>query len=94
MKVEVASYFSMKSETGYDNYGLKLKFNILIIFPETFYLGPDEIDSLELMLEGRLRGLGLENPFAKKEEVRNIIEKVLSALDYEYESVFIDQSIR
>ena len=93
MKVASGNYFNLFSEAGYDNYGLKVNFDIMVIFPEYMTLDSDTIDTLELMLEGRLRGLGLENPFAKKQEVKDAVKMVLEALDYEYERIIVDQAV-
>lgn len=93
MKVATGHYFNLFSEAGYDNYGLKVSFDIMIIFPEWMELDSDIVDTLELMLEGRLRGLALEAPFAQKEAVKETIQQVLKALDYEYERIIVDQAI-
>ena len=95
MKVATGCYFNMFSEQGYDNYGLKVKFDIMIIFPESFSseLPRDVADTLDFMLEGRLRGIGLEHPFAKKDEIKEAVIKVLESLDYEYERVIVDQGV-
>lgn len=90
MKVATGHYFNLFSEAGYDNYGLKVNFDIMIIFPEWTELNKDMIDTLELMLEGRLRGLGLEDPFAKKQKVKDTVKTVLEALDYEYERIIVE----
>ena len=94
MKAATGNYFNLFSETGYDNYGLKVSFDIMIIFAECMELTPDICDTLELMLEGRLRGLALENPFAKKDEVKEAVKLVLNALDYEVERIIVDQAVR
>ncbi len=93
MRSTVGNYYNLFSEDGTDNLGLKVKFDIMIVFPESFYGDPDVWDTLELMLEGRLRGLGLENPYAKKHEVEDAVKKVLESLDYEYERVLVSQAL-
>ena len=93
METKTGSYYNLRSESGYDNYGLKVKFDIMIIFPEGFELDGPVIDSIDFMLEGRLRGLAMENPYAKRAEVDACVKQVLKALDYEYEIVLIKQGI-
>ena len=93
MKIATGNYFNLFSEAGYDNYGLKVNFDIMIIFPEHMELDSDIVDTLEMMLEGRLRGLGLEAPFAQKGAVKETIQQVLKALDYEYERIIVDQAV-
>lgn len=93
MKVATGNYFNIFSEVGWDNYDLKLKFDIMIIFPEYFELVSDIADTLELVLETRLRGLGMEKPFAKKDDVRDAVIKTLDALGYEYERILVDQAM-
>ena len=93
MKVATGNYFNIFSEAGWDNYDLKLKFDIMIIFPEHFELVSDIVDTLELMLEARLRGLGMEKPFARKDDVRDAVIKTLDALGYEYERILVNQAM-
>lgn len=94
MKKTTGAYYKISSEDGYDNYGLKVKFDILIVFPENFGSGESDIwDSLELMLEARLRGLGMEMPFAKKKDVEKAIRSTLDVLNYEYERVVVTQAL-
>ncbi len=93
MKITTGYYYNMCTESGYDNYGLKVKFDIMIIFPEDFVLEGDVIDNLDFLIEGRLRGLGAENPYAKRDEVDTAVKQVLKSLDYEYEIVLIRQGV-
>ena len=94
MKVATGTYYNLFSAEDSDNYGLKVKFDILIVFPESFDISnPDIIDSLELLLEGRLRGLGMEMPFAKKKDVEEAVKQTLEALDYDYERIVVDQAL-
>ncbi len=92
MRTTTGNYYNLCSD-GRDNYGLKVKFDIMIIFPEGFELEGDIIDTLDLMIEGGLRGLGMKNPYAKKDEVDEVVKQVLRALDYEYEIVLIRQAV-
>lgn len=93
MKVATGNYFNLYSEQDYDNYGLKVKFDIMIIFTEGFDFSEDIIDSLDLMIEGSLRGLATTNPFAKKADVKETVMMALDALNYEYERVIVDQAV-
>ena len=77
MKNRIGTYYRMTSKKEFDNPGFKNKFDIIIVFDEQFELTADIEDTLDLMLEGGLRGLALEKPFATKEKVEERIRLVL-----------------
>lgn len=95
MNNTTGNYYRMTSMDGFDNLGLKVKFDIIIIFDSSFTISSEISDSLDLMLEGGLRGIALNNPYAKKREVLQRVYDVLKLLGYtDYVcNVFIDQSI-
>lgn len=88
MKVAIGNYFNFYSEPGYDNYGLKNRFDIMIVFPEWFELNRDITMALELMLEKYLKAVG--NPAATEEEIKEAVGKALNVLDYEYERIIVN----
>ena len=95
MKNVCGNYFRMTSADGFDNLGLKVKFDIIIVFKESFELSEDIYESLDLMIEGGLRGLAMEQPYAKKAEVVKRINMVLEAMGYleEVANIFSEQSV-
>ncbi len=94
MKIATGSYINFFSEEGYDNLGLKVKFDILVVFTESFgELERDVVETLELLVEGRLRDLAMNDPFAKKNAVKDVVTQVLDTLDYDYERIVVEQFI-
>lgn len=95
MKSAIGYYYNLYSDNDSDNYGLKLKFDITIVFIESFGV-PDMSDvfgSLELLLEGRLKYLGMTKPFARKADIEKVVRETLNALDYEYQNIFISEAL-
>jgi hypothetical protein len=91
MKSATGYYYNLFSENKYDNYGLENKFDIMIIFIESF--GEDDMsdifESLELYIEMKLREVGVTNASADENVIRKVVIGSLEALDYEYERVIV-----
>ncbi|MBQ6128716.1 MAG: hypothetical protein IJI51_03560 [Lachnospiraceae bacterium] len=95
MKSCTGTYCNLFSDTDSDNYGLRVKFDIMIVFPEHFGYGlePDCMDTLELMVEKALKHLGAAKPYAKKEDVFETVKQVLKTLEYDYNHILVTQAL-
>lgn len=95
MKSATGMYYNLFSSMDSDNYGLNVKFDIVVIFPESFGSGymSDIWDTLEDRIEVGLRKLGRDYPFAKKKNVKEVVKNVLDTLDYEYERIIVEQAL-
>ena len=93
MLATTGMFYRLRSDDNADNLGLKVKFDILVVFTEGFGLSEEDIENLNMMLEARLRGLAFEMPFAKKKEVEAATIQVLEALGYEPDRVIVNQAL-
>ena len=93
MLIKSGNFMNITSTDGEDNYGLRVKFDIMIIFSDTFILNEEDTENLKMMIIGRLRGLGMEMPFAKKKDVKKAVQEVLDALVCKYDRVYVEHAL-